>query len=119
MTFARELKQAAGSINKQIDRTWRKSVAKAFNQVITSTPFDTGQARRSWLMGDNNDGSVGATQLNITERMVPAVGGSVLLYSNLPYIERLEDGSSNQAPNGMVKTTVASWPNIVRSESGN
>lgn len=119
MSFASELKQATGSINKQIDRTWRRSVSRAFNQVINSTPVDTGQARNSWLMGDNNDGAVGSRPLNVSERMVPVVGNSVLLYSNLPYIEKLENGSSNQAPNGMVKVAVAAWPNIVRSESGN
>ncbi len=118
MSFTTELKQATGSINKTIDKTWRKSVAKAFNQVIETTPFDTGRARGSWLMGDNNNGDIGEQQLNITETLVPAIGSSVLLYSNLPYIELLEDGYSDQAPSGMVKTTVASWPNIVRSSGG-
>ncbi len=118
MSFTTELKQATGSINKTIDKTWRKSVAKAFNQVVNTTPVDTGQARNSWLMGDNNNDDIGRQSLNITESMVPVIGSSVLLYSNLPYIERLEDGYSAQAPSGMVKTTVASWSNIVRSSGG-
>ena len=31
----------------------------------------------------------------------------ISVYNNLPYIERLEDGYSNQAPEGMVSLTAA------------
>lgn len=46
---------------------------------------------------------------------VPPVGNSVYLYSNLPYILPLEEGSSRaQAPQGMVNLVVADWSRIVK-----
>lgn len=115
MSFAQELKSEIAIANKDMDTAWKKSVVKAFNEVVMGTPVDTGIARKSWLMGDNNSGAVGTSQLNVLPFMVPKIGGSVLLYSNLVYIERLENGWSAQAPVGMVKVVVARWPNIVRS----
>lgn len=113
MSFAAELKSATGIVSRSMNRTWKRSVVQAFTGVVQRTPVDTGQARNSWLIGQQNDGGIGASQLRINGQRIPDVGGSVLLYSNLPYIERLEDGYSQQAPSGMVKITVNQWPAIV------
>ncbi len=83
MAFTQELRQATTTVSNEMDRVWRKSVAKAFNEVIEGTPVDKGDARRSWLMGDNNDGSIGQQELTVTPQMAPVIGKSTLLYSNL------------------------------------
>lgn len=115
MSFATQLKSATGQVNEAMNTTWKRSVAQAFAQTIVRTPVDTGAARASWLLGQNNDGAVGTQQLNITTQKIPDIGGSVLMYSNLPYIERLENGWSQQAPQGMVRITEQQWPGIVRA----
>lgn len=116
--FTAELGAAIKGVNDNLDKVWRKSVAEAFNQTVQATPVDTGAAKASWLAADNNTGATGTTELNVLPSQVPQVGGSWLLFSNLPYIERLEDGYSLQAPVGMVKPVVARWPSIVRSNGG-
>lgn len=115
MTFARELKSATGQVSKAMNRTWKRSVVQAFTNVIQMTPVDTGAARNSWLLGQQNDGAIGETRLTINGQKIPDIGGTLLLYSNLPYIEPLETGWSTQAPQGMVKVTVNRWPAIVKA----
>ncbi len=111
--FTVELKKAVTTTSKDINNLWKQSVAETFSQVVLKTPVDKGAAKASWLMGYNNDGSIGDKQLSITPSDIPDVGSSYLLFSNIPYIERLEDGWSQQAPIGMVKVTVANWKTIV------
>lgn len=115
MSFATQLRSATGQMAQAMNTTWKRSVLQAFTSTIIRTPVDTGAARNSWLMGQSNDGGIGDVTLSINGQQIPDIGGSVLLYSNLPYIERLEDGYSTQAPAGMVKVTVNQWPGIVRS----
>jgi len=41
------------------------------------------------------------------------LGDSVYLVNNLPYAQKIEGGSSKQAPVGMVKVTVAEYQKII------
>lgn len=113
MSFATQLKSATATTNKNMNEVWKRSVVQAFAQTVVKTPVDTGAARSSWLLGGSNDGGVGTNTVNVTTQSIPDIGGSVLLYSNIPYIERLENGYSQQAPKGMVRTTVQQWPGIL------
>lgn len=119
MSFARQLKSATGQVTDALNQTWKRSVVQAFTQVITSTPKRDGFAQGSWVVGSNNDGQLPsrtAPDFGFNQR-IPDIGGTVLLYSNLPYIERLENGWSDQAENGMVKIVVNQWPAILRSNT--
>jgi len=124
--FTVELKQAVAVQSEALNSAWKGAVAQAFTQVVLKTPVDQGTARASWLIGFQNDGSVGTRPINITPNDIPDVGQNFLLYSNLPYTSVLEfglypqpgtektvDGYSAQAPQGMVRITVADWPTIV------
>lgn len=117
MSFGTQLRQEIGQVRKGMNTTWKKSVVQAFSLTVQRTPVDKGVARNSWLIGSSNDGAVGDTRVVIDTFKIPDIGGMVLLYSNLPYIERLENGWSAQAPNGMVSVTVNVWPDIVRANS--
>lgn len=117
MSFARELSSEIAQTTAALNKTWKRSVVQAFNETIQRTPVDTGAARGSWLLGAANNGDVGNVTITVNEQQIPNVGGSIMLYSNLPYIELLEDGSSQQSPNGMVKITLAQWPAIIRSNT--
>ena len=114
MSFAKQVKLGIKEQTGRVDLIWRLSVAEAFNRTVLSTPVDTGAARASWLGGFSNDGSVGAELKLYNRADIPPYGSEYMLYSNLPYIEVLEDGSSTQAPNGMVKTVVPQWAGIVK-----
>lgn len=88
--------------------------------LVMMTPVDTGRARANWIV------TIGSADFSYSESDFDQSGGSTIaqgtgklpglkadpftviyLQNNLPYIEPLEDGSSTQAPNGMVTITVA------------
>lgn len=52
-----------------------------------------------------------------TETMRAKIGDSIFIVNNLPYIQRLEDGWSGQAPQGMVKVTTNQFNRIVNRQA--
>ena len=111
--------------------TFRLSVNEAFVSVVNNTPVDKGQARNSWFVNLGSSAGTeegrglsrsGQDSINAiyaeTEKL--RLGDSILLFSSLIYMRRLEDGHSDQAPSGMFKLAVAAWPQIVaRNSRGN
>lgn len=86
-------------------------------KVVLRTPVDTGRARANWYpsIGQPSDevdetdfDKTGAQTIGeIAAVVVNAQLGSVIwLTNNLPYIVRLEDGYSGQAPTGMVDVSL-------------
>jgi hypothetical protein len=88
-----------------------------FRGVILKTPVDTGRARASWKVGVGeidtsvapegpNDGGQALVEgtAEIFDIKKPA---RTWITNSIPYIGALEDGSSKQAPQGMVKLTAA------------
>jgi len=83
-------------------------------RLVLATPVDTGRARSNWLA------SVGAPRRDevpardagsaIAEAagVIAAAPEFPLIYlsNNLPYIQRLNDGSSKQAPAAFVETAI-------------
>lgn len=92
------------------------------------TPVDEGNARDSWemLRGEERakefvrDGPVrdksgeGAMQEVLVVLNGLDLFETVALGTACPYMPRLETGWSQQAPRGMVRTTLRSWKEIVR-----
>lgn len=85
--------------------------------VITATPVDTGAARGNWVASktpiktydENATDKTGQGTINRTFVFFAQnakLGSVIYLQNNLPYIERLENGWSDQAPLGMVSTTL-------------
>lgn len=72
------------------EQAFRALVLDIFRNIQIRTPVDTGRARGNWQVEFN--GSQEAT-----------------IYNNLPYIERLENGWSQQAPTGMVRITLSEF----------
>lgn len=85
----------------------------AFSRLILRTPVDTGRAKSNWQVGIGEvpDGVLARTNpsgaLSDGERALSEMRGLpiVSLVNNLPYIERLEQGHSKQAPAGMLEQT--------------
>ena len=86
--------------------------------IVLRTPVDTGHARRNWVMsynaaytgpprtgkGDGTEAIAKGYQDILSGAKEPFT--KVIISNNLPYIGKLENGSSNQAPTGMVAVTV-------------
>ena len=129
-SFKVQLDKAIKQVENITLDTFRLSVNEAFISVVNNTPVDTGAARNSWFTNlGNSNGGEGARTVNASgQDSINAIyattekarlGDAILLYSNLPYIERLEDGWSDQG-SGMVKLAVAEWPQTVaRNSRGN
>lgn len=100
------------------------------DSVINKTPLDTGFARGNW---QSNIGSPIKSEITRFDReagFAPTGGDGIALReaievaakdiendfyvtNNAEYIMNLEFGGSDQAPNGMVRITVADFQNIV------
>ena len=90
---------------------------QALRGVVNKTPVDTGRARGNWHVSlgapltaittetDKGGGATIAKGSHVIMSVKPF--GTIWLSNNLPYIQRLEDGYSAQAPQGMVAVTVA------------
>ena len=111
-------------VNGQIDVKIRKATIELFSSVVKGTPVDTGRARGNWqcTIGSPANNQVEATDKSgagvITDVVstVPAKSGAVVwLTNNVPYIQKLEYGSSKQAPAGMVRINIQRFASILRS----
>lgn len=126
-SFSISLEKFAIKTEKQAVVVCQKIAMEAFKRVIEKSPVDTGRFRANWgcsigspYVGttESFDKSGGAT---IGKAVAVTAGwngkGSILLVNNMSYGPVLEFGRANgqpgskQAPNGMVRITVAEMQN--------
>lgn len=98
--------------------------------VINKTPLDTGFARGNWQSNIGNPIKSEVTRFDREAGFAPTGGDGIAvreakevaskdidkdfyITNNAEYIMNLEFGGSDQAPNGMVRITVADFHNIV------
>lgn len=112
--FEVDLDDFAKKIGATRKAVFQKATLDIWNGITLKTPVATGRARSSWNVAVGNpDPSIPPEG----ERGMPAppdvkrVDGNQVVWitSNLPYIEPLEHGHSQQAPNGMVTLTIAEF----------
>lgn len=115
--FRRKLTKAEEEAGELSLRFQKRIALEAMRRVVARTPVDTGRARGGWQMargqGTNADtgsrDAVGSatvgTALSILDRIrIPF--GLITVFNNVEYITFLEEGSSDQAPLGMVAVTL-------------
>ena len=127
MSFASQLKTARKQIIKEVDETRQATTIELFSSVILDTPIDTGRARGNWQVSMNapikseidrlDTSGNKAVQDVIDTVMKSFFDGTIYLTNNLPYIEALEFGSSNQMPEGMVRRNVNRIQQIIRAQA--
>lgn len=99
-------------VKKSVIEARRETLTALTTEIVNHTPVDTGRARAHW------HASIGAPDESISEAVDPSGGATIrraaevikrleigerLFITNpLPYIHRLENGYSQQAPAGMV-----------------
>lgn len=103
----------AEQLNNAVDVVARKLTIDAWGKLVKRSPVDTGRARASWAISVSEP-YAGPPLLPGEYPMptapdVSAIDGTTAIFitSNLPYMEALEEGHSGQAPNGMVRITIA------------
>jgi hypothetical protein len=99
----------------------RKLILDIVDTLIETTPVDTGWARANWVpsIGQSVEGPFGDDQDVGTAEFAQSAGvaemlgydinkGPAFVTNSVPYIERLNQGSSTQAPSGFVETAIDS-----------
>lgn len=124
LDISRWVEKAKGNL----DAVVRKVELDVSTSVILGTPVDTGRARANWFasfsapsgqVSDRVDPSGGASIDRVRGAVSTGKAGHVFyLTNNLPYILRLEQGWSKQAPAGMVMLTVRRYQAIVAGAVG-
>lgn len=106
----------AAEVPEKADRV-KKLVAIAVDQAVTlATPVDTGRARANWVVGvttanrttTDTPTPVGTAAIQRARQAILAAPARQDLYisNNLPYIVKLNEGSSAQAPSKFVQAAI-------------
>ena len=105
-----------------IRKVKREMAVFATSTVAAVTPIDTGQAKSNWFVQENIPANqvlqfgpverVSATTAEATSQaradaLPEAPAGDIYISNHLDYIADLENGSSSQAPGGMLAVTHA------------
>lgn len=113
-TFSLRVRALGDQIVQRTDETVRKAALAVDQAVVLSTPVDTGRARSNWIVqlgSDSNEvrepQAVGSLLSEAQAVISQYKGGTEIhITNNLPYINRLNEGWSAQAPSGFVETAV-------------
>lgn len=118
-TFAKRIRKLGQNIERNADKAVRRCALAVDSAVVLATPVDTGRARGNWQV-ELNTPAVGTTD-NLSPsgreaieqgkaRIADYKGGSkeasINITNNLPYIGRLNEGHSAQAPAGFVERAI-------------
>ncbi len=133
--FARRIRVIADRIEANTHRIVMETAIAIDQTVVLATPVDTGRARSNWIVslgGPNSsvqepyaagdglgkgEGANAAAAIAQAKRVIvsrPKRGGDIYIQNNLPYIGRLNEGSSAQAPANFVAKAVAVGIRAVR-----
>jgi hypothetical protein len=105
----------------------RKIAIECFRRIILGTPVDTGRARGNWQASTGSMAGGTVEKLDTTgsatiAAMISEVSGwtpkddlPAFITNNLPYIQRLNEGWSKQAPAHFVEQVVADMGGIVEA----
>lgn len=133
--FSRRIRIIADRVEANADRITREAALAIDQTVVLATPVDTGRARSNWIVsaggpneatreayvpgsglgrgeGANAAGAIAQGRRVIRSR--PRGGGDIYVQNNLPYIGRLNEGSSAQAPANFVAKAVSTGLAAVR-----
>lgn len=136
--FARRIDSVAVSVERNAGRAVRKAALVIDQKVVLATPVDTGRARSNWVvavdrtpegevsayspgknlgMGESGNASAALEQgRRAIASYQPGKNREIHITNNLPYIGRLNDGSSQQAPAGFVERAVQAGAQAARSQ---
>ena len=122
--FAKALEEFEKKATNRIRLFRRALILKVSSRVVLRTPVDTGRARANWQATlsapasgivdseDKTGESALAAVRSESEKTRSDDDRSFFLTNNLPYIEALENGHSQQAPAGMVAITIAEFEGL-------
>ncbi|WP_122663504.1 HK97 gp10 family phage protein [Pseudomonas viridiflava] len=122
-SFALQLAEFAEQAKEAVDASLREIVIELGNSLIRMSPVDTGRFRGNWQFSIEAPAAGTLSTLDPTgadatariagDSILFKAGETAFIVNNLPYAIPLEYGHSDQAPQGMVRITQASFQQIV------
>ncbi len=90
----------------------RKIGLEALSRIVEKNPVDTGRSRGNWQTDIDQTNEAEVLSVDPTGAGSGRLAGlqpfqTIFIFNNVSYIEFLEEGSSSQAPAGMVAVTLA------------
>lgn len=136
--FNAELEAFANTIQQELGNVVADTAVELFSEIVANTPVDTGRARSSWNISlgtpdlkTNPEGiypeyqDQGAAYQQAQGQAESLVGGlrespariePIYITNALEYISDLENGTSDQAPVGMVKIALQTVDNRITAK---
>lgn len=114
--FSKRMSIVAKRLERNAEITIQRAAIRADQVIVLATPVDTGRARGNWRVGlgipqaldepvSGGGFAAGANAIAEAQQVIASwrLGqGSIFIGNGVPYIVPLDQGSSSQAPNGMV-----------------
>ncbi|RKH05076.1 HK97 gp10 family phage protein [Corallococcus carmarthensis] len=121
--FSKQVQASVKATQAKANEVVRKTALGVLANVVTASPVDTGRFRGNWQVGiaerpagtveaEDKDGS-GTISREGAKLEGVELGDTVFITNNLPYARRIEFGWSQQAPKGVVRTTLAQLDEIL------
>lgn len=128
-SFSAQIQAFVDQTKEDLEELFRVVVIEVGTSVIKMSPVDTGRFRGEWqftidtpaaTQNGRVDPTGGAAVAEVVDgALLLQVGQTAWLVNLLPYAIPLEYGHSDQAPNGMVRLTVARFQQIVEEAARN
>lgn len=121
MNIQQQLNMIAAKSKRTVEQVNRSALWEVGNRIIIRSPVDSGAFKSNWLgAAGQPDNSIVSGDTDPSGKLKVQLDnltlGQTFFFTNpLPYGQRLEDGWSEKAAQGMVKISVAEWPQIVES----
>lgn len=123
-TFTADIHKFIDKAGANAEAVVRQTCYEIAERVVERTPVDTGYARACWqadltpqvkfrLSGEGSEPAPAPADFGVVIAQM-TLGSTLYLMNNARYIRKLEYGHSAQAPQGMVRRTVAEIPAIVK-----
>jgi len=127
MGFGKDTRKIVSAFLDGSEETVRGATILLFAAIIKASPVGEGRFRGNWFASGvqpstkvtfDTDVSGNSTITNMSNVIGKLKNQSQYnLTNNLPYAEALEDGSSQQAPQGIVKVNVLRFDTLIEQES--
>ena len=124
MSFTLHLKKITEKAGAQADNVAKKIILDVFSSVTLKSPVDTGRFRGNWQLQsgfvdaktDSQEDKTGQLAIAAANIKIKGYSSKLITYisNSLPYAQRLENGYSDQAPQGMVRLTVIEFRRTIR-----
>lgn len=116
MSLARRLRKRAEEVDKAVIRVLQEMAGAIHQQLIVSTPVDTGKARSNWLITIENPTNLVVEPRSPAEAVaggkialkeVNSPDDTIYISNNVHYVIKLNEGFSPQQPEpGFVERAV-------------